>query len=142
MDIVTAKLISFTEKILTYRDRSRYIKKEKAKNLHPFFEWLHAFLWAAGVVLLLNQYLFQAYVIPSPSMTPALKIQDRLLVNKLIYGPELIPSLFKLPGLTTPKRQDIILFENPEYHSRGAFFDISQRLIFMLSLSLIDIDKE
>ncbi len=69
MQIIVKKLISFTEVNLTRSKRSKYIKREKQKRIHPILDWVGAFIWAAGVVLILNQYLFQAYVIPSPSMS-------------------------------------------------------------------------
>jgi signal peptidase I len=77
---------SFTERYLTRRKRKKaYIKaKQKAKN--PIIDWIEAFLWAAIVVLLINQYVAQAYQIPSGSMKNTLKIQDRIFVNKMISG--------------------------------------------------------
>lgn len=142
MNTVTERLISFTERVLTHRKRSKYIKKEKQKMLHPVIDWVGAFIWAAGVVLLLNQYLFQAYVIPSGSMEDTLLIKDRLFVNKFIYGPELLPGIGKLPGFKEPTRSEIIIFENPEYKSRGTLFDLTQRIVFMLTLSMVDLDKD
>ena len=131
-----------TETILTYRKRRKRIKKEKAKNKNFLLDWIEAFLWAAGMVLLINQYLFQAYQIPSGSMIDTLLIGDRIFVNKLVYGPELLPGLLKLPSPIKPQRNDIIIFENPAYISRGTAFDIAQRVIFMLTLSLVDIDRD
>jgi signal peptidase I len=94
------------------------------------------------VVLLINQYLFQAYQIPSGSMIDTLLIKDHIFVNKLIYGPELLPGVGKLPSLINPKRNEVIIFENPSYISRGPVFDIAQRVIYMLTLSLVDIDRD
>jgi signal peptidase I len=94
------------------------------------------------VVLLINQYLFQAYQIPSGSMIDTLLIKDRIFVNKIIYGPELLPGVAKLPSPIKPKRNDVIIFENPSYISRGPVFDIAQRVIYMLTLSLVDIDRD
>lgn len=131
-----------TERFLTWRKRRKFIKKEKQKKKNPIIDWIEAFLWAAGVVLLINQYLFQAYQIPSGSMMNTLKIRDRIFVNKVIYGPELIPGKFKLPGLTEPKRSEVIIFESPTYISKGPAFDILQRILYMLTLSLVDIDRD
>jgi len=131
-----------TEKYLTYRRRSRRIRKEKQKSKNILMDWIEAFLWAAGMVLLINQYLLQAYVIPSGSMIDTLLIGDRIFVNKIIYGPELLPGVGKLPSPIVPKRNDIIIFENPQYDSRGPAFDIKQRIIFMLTLSLVDINRD
>jgi signal peptidase I len=94
------------------------------------------------VVLLINQYLFQAYKIPSGSMIDTLLIGDHIFVNKIIYGPELLPGIGKLPSPIKPKREDVIIFENPEYISQGPVFDIAQRIIFMLTLSFVDIDRD
>lgn len=105
-------------------------------------DWLEAFIWAACMVLLANQYLLQAYVIPSGSMIDTMLVGDRIFVNKLVYGPELLPGIGKLPSPFKPQRNDIIIFENPSYISRGTAFDVAQRVIYMLTLSLVDIDRD
>jgi signal peptidase I len=135
-------LQSLAETLLTRRNYARRIKKEKQKAKNPVLDWVEAFLWAAGMVLLANQYLLQAYVIPSGSMINTLLIGDRIFVNKIIYGPELLPGLAKLPSPIKPKRNDIIIFENPSYSSRGPVFDVAQRIIYMLTISLVDIDRD
>jgi signal peptidase I len=135
-------LQSLAEAFLTRRKQARRIKREKQQAKNPVLDWIEAFVWAAGMVLLANQYLLQAYVIPSGSMINTLLIGDRIFVNKLIYGPELLPGLFKLPSPIKPARNDIIIFENPSYLSRGPVFDIAQRVIFMLTISLVDIDRD
>jgi len=136
------KLQIVTEKYLSYRRKKDRIKREKQKAKNKILDWIEAFLWAAGVVLLINQYLFQAYQIPSGSMIDTLLIRDRIFVNKIIYGPELLPGLAKLPSPIKPVRNDIIIFENPSYISRGTVFDVAQRIIYMLTLSFVDIDRD
>ncbi|MDX9801851.1 MAG: signal peptidase I [Spirochaetia bacterium] len=131
-----------TEKFLTWRNIRKYRKYEKQKNKNPVLDWVEAFLWAAMVVLLINQYLFQAYQIPSGSMMNTLLVKDRIFVNKIIYGPELLPGILKIPGFFSPKRGEVVIFESPTYLSNGPLFDIAQRIIYMLTLSLIDIDKD
>jgi len=135
-------LQTLTEAVLTRRKRAQRIKKEKQKAKNPVLDWIEAFVWAAGMVLLANQYLLQAYVIPSGSMINTLLIGDRIFVNKLVYGPELLPGFLKLPSPIRPARNDIIIFENPSYTSRGLVFDVAQRIIFMLTISLVDIDRD
>ncbi|MDR2941693.1 MAG: signal peptidase I [Treponema sp.] len=120
----------------------RRIKKEERQAKNPLLDWIGAFVWAAGMVLLANQYLVQAYRIPSGSMIDTLNIGDHVFVNKIVYGPELLPGVFKLPSPVKPKRNDIIIFENPSYISRGPVFDIAQRILYMLTLTLVDIDRE
>jgi len=131
-----------TEKILSRRVKIRRIKKEKRKKKNLVLDWVEAFLWAACMVLLINQYLVQAYRIPSGSMINTLNIGDHVFVNKIVYGPELLPGLLKLPSTIQPKRNDIIIFESPAYISRGTVFDIAQRVLYMLTLSLVDIDRD
>jgi len=135
-------LQTFTEAVLTRRKRAQRVKREKQRAKNPVLDWIEAFVWAAGMVLLANQYLLQAYVIPSGSMINTLLIGDRIFVNKLIYGPELLPGMVKLPSPVKPARNDIIIFENPSYISRGPVFDVAQRIIFMLTISLVDIDRD
>ena len=78
---------SATERVLTWRKRRRIVKKEKQKKKNPVVDWLDAIFSAVVIVLLINQYLLQAYQIPSESMVPSLLINDRIFVNKLVYAP-------------------------------------------------------
>ena len=106
-------------------------------------DWLDAILSAVVIVLLINQYLLQAYQIPSPSMEPSLLVSDRIFVNKIVYGPELDPRNAEDPRASTaPRAGDVIIFESPEYISSGPVMDILQRIIYMVTLSLVDIDKD
>ncbi len=157
LDNFLSKIVTGTEAVLTWRARRRWTRKQKQKQKNVILDWVEAFVWSACVVLLVNQYAFQAYEIPSPSMEPTLlghdlpgdHAHDRIFVNKFEYGPELLPGLFKLPGFTVPHRGDIIIFENPDYtspvygagHAAVTAFDITQRLIYMMTLSLVDIDR-
>lgn len=142
MDSFFDKVQLSTEKILSWNKKRRRIKKEKEKKKNPVLDWVEAFLWAAVVVLLINQYFFQAYQIPSPSMVETLQIKDRLFVNKMIFGPELVPGKFKIDSPRDPRRNEIIIFESPTYLSKGPVFDVAQRLIYMITFSLVDIDKD
>ncbi len=138
----TLRLQATTEQFLTWRKRRRLKKKRRQQKKNVIVDWLEAFLWAACVVLLINQYLLQAYRIPSGSMMDTLLLGDRIFVNKVAYGPELLPGLVKLPGFSEPKRGEVIIFENPSYISRGTAFDIVQRVLYMVTLSMVDIDRD
>lgn len=138
----TLRLQSGTESLLAWRKRRRLRKKQKQQKKNVIIDWLEAFLWAAGVVLLINQYVLQAYRIPSGSMMNTLLEGDRIFVNKLVYGPELLPGLVKLPGFSVPERGEVVIFENPSYISRGTAFDIVQRVLYMVTLSIVDIDRD
>lgn len=131
-----------TENYLTKRKIRKKLRKEKLKKRNPILDWVLAILEAAFWVLLLNQYLLQAYQIPSGSMEKTLLINDRIFVNKLIFGPELLPGVGKLKGFREPVRGDVITFENPTYISKGPAFDLVQRILYMITFSLVDIDKD
>ncbi len=141
-------IVGVTERFLSWRKKRRLAKKEKQKKKNPVLDWLDAILSAVVIVLVINQYFLQAYQIPSASMEPTLLISDRIFVNKLVYGPELAPGIVKLPGFRAPARGDIIIFENPEYLPKRSaiigpvLMDVIQRVVYMVTLSLVDIDRD
>jgi signal peptidase I len=135
-------LQSFTERVLTHRLKRKLKDRMKQQRRNPILDWAYAILWAACVVLVINQYVFQNYRIPSESMVDTLLIGDMIFVDKLSFGPELLPGVAKLPGLTKSQRGQIIVFENPSYLSKGPIFTIAQQMIYMLTLTLVDIDRD
>jgi len=136
------KLQSFTELLLTRRLRKRLKEKMKQQRRNAFVDWLLAILWAACVVLVINQYVFQNYQIPSESMVKTLRIGDMIFVDKFSFGPEILPGVAKLPGVAQPRRGQIIVFENPTYLSKGPVFTVIQQMVYMLTLTLVDIDRD
>jgi signal peptidase I len=65
-------------------------------------EWVLLILGALTIALLIKTFLFQAFYIPSESMDPTLKKNDRVIVNKLSYK------------LHDVHRGDIVVFKTPE----------------------------
>ena len=109
--------------------RKRARVKESRSWQGTIWEWAKAILWALAVALLIRQFLFQAFRIPTGSMKNSLLVHDYLFVNKMIYGAKtpdrlVIPFLNKtliddiphvrLPGFRQPEQGDIIVFEFPE----------------------------
>ena len=89
-------------------------------------EWIESIVIAFILAMFIRTFFIQAFKIPSGSMRPTLIERDRLMVNKLRYGPKVPFSKDKrLPGMTEPKRGDIIVFVYPEDPSR----DFIKRLI-------------
>ena len=91
------------------------MKKVKKKNLgkSAVREWAEAIIIALILALFIRTFFIQAFKIPSGSMMPTLKPGDRILVNKLFYGPR-IPILgIRLPIFSKPKRADVIVFVHP-----------------------------
>jgi signal peptidase I len=135
-------LKAFTEHRLTLRLKRRLAQKMKQQAKHWLRDWIEAILWAVCMVLLINQYLFQMYRIPSGSMSGTLEIGDMIFVDKLSYGPELLPGMVKFPGIRNAARGEVIVFENPAYLSKGPVFTILQQFIYMATITLVDIDLD
>ncbi len=142
-------LLSFLEhntvRILTKRKALKAFEKAQKNNRTVLSElrgWIDALVFAVFAVLLINQYVFQLFVIPSPSMVPTLNVSDRVFVSKTIYGIELYPGGPKIGNTNRQvQRDDIITFYNPEYNSKGPVFDILSQILYMGTFSLVNIDR-
>ena len=75
--------------------------KPKPSGVRNAVEWVVIAGGALLVAFLIKTFLLQAFYIPSLSMDPTLKINDRVLVNKLSYD------------LHEVHRGDIVVFESP-----------------------------
>jgi signal peptidase I len=80
-------------------------------------EWVLLIGGALLIAFLIKTFLFQAFYIPSESMTPTLKVGDRVLVNKLSYK------------LHDVNRGDIVVFEAPEDEATPGVKDLVKRVI-------------
>jgi signal peptidase I len=135
-----------TERQLTKRlqriAREKALKAQKKTLKGELFSWLDAIVFAVVFVLLINQYIFQLFMIPTPSMVETLLVKDRVFVSKTAYGVELYPGGPKLFSDRVPLRDDVIVFYNPEYESRGPVFDVLSQMIYMATFSLVNIDVD
>ena len=143
MDRFLTFLECTAEKRLTRRKQLKaYQKEQKHSILREIWSWVDALIFAIFWVILINQYLFQLFVIPSPSMVSTLNVGDRVIVNKDSYGIELYPAGKKvLTDTRSVQRDEIITFYNPEYDSKGPVFDVLSQIVYMGTLTLVNIDK-
>lgn len=88
-------------------------------------EWVESIVIALVLALFIRAFFIQAFRIPSGSMRMTLIEGDRLMVNKLRYGPKFPFTNYRLPGFSHPKRGDIIVFRFPVDHKK----DFIKRLI-------------
>ena len=136
----------FTEDHLTRRleriARERDARAVKRTFKGELLSWLDAIVFAVIAVLLINQYIFQLFMIPSPSMVDTLLIKDRVFVSKTAYGIETYPGGPKIFTTHAPMRDDVIVFYNPEYISRGPVFDVLAQIVYMATFSMINIDLD
>ena len=76
-------------------------EKARSSGVRNIVEWVGIAGGALLIAFLIKTFLLQAFYIPSLSMDPTLKINDRVLVNKLSYD------------LHDVHRGDIVVFESP-----------------------------
>ena len=76
-------------------------------------EWTESLIIAFILAMFIRTFFIQAFKIPSGSMRPTLIEGDRLLVNKLRYGPKIPFTKWRIPGFTEPQRWDIVVFVYP-----------------------------
>jgi signal peptidase I len=135
-----------TERYLTKRKKRLELEKAARAVKRTFkgelLGWLDAIVFAVVFVLLVNQFLFQLFLIPTPSMVATLLVKDRVFVSKTSYGIELYPGGPKVLDSKEPLRDDVIVFYNPMYESRGPVFDILSQIIYYGTFSLVNIDKD
>ncbi len=81
-------------------------RSRRSKSAKPSWavalEWGILIVAALLIALLIKTFLFQAFYIPSDSMVPTLKTNDRVIVNKLSYH------------LHPVHRDDVIVFKSPK----------------------------
>ncbi len=131
----------WTESFLTRRKAKKLYKKGHKSFKSELLDWVNAIMFAVVVVILINQFLFQLFVIPSPSMLETLQIGDRVSVSKVTYGLELWPEGPKVFNSRRPDRDDIITFYNPDVEKRGFLYNLIMRVLYMGTFSLVNIDR-
>ena len=145
MEKFMAMIVGWTEARLTHRKALKaYEEAHKAPRtfVGELLGWIDALLFAIVVVILINQYLFQLFVIPSPSMVHTLEVKDRVFVGKNSYGTELYSAGKKIfTSNRLVHRDNIITFYNPEYPNKGVFFNVLSQFIYSGTFTLVNIDK-
>jgi len=89
-------------------------RKLQKKEKSSVQEWIESIVIAFFLAMFIRTFFFQAFRIPSGSMEHTLEVGDRLLVNKMQYGPMVPFSHYRIPGLAKPKRGDVIVFKYPQ----------------------------
>ena len=96
--------------------RAMLEESDERSRLRGTVEWLVVLGSAVIVALLLRAFLFQAFFIPSESMEATLRVDDRVLVNKLSYR------------FGDVERGEIVVFRRPD-DQPGEFRDLIKRVI-------------
>lgn len=88
--------------------------KSQVRNL---LEWAGVIGGAILIAVVVRTFVFQTFWIPTPSMSPTLVKNDRVLVNKLSYR------------FHDPRRGDVVVFERPPNEPEGETKDLIKRVI-------------
>lgn len=142
MDRIYDWVLRVTETRLTRRKAMKATEKAHRSFLTEAWGWIDALLFAIVFIFIMNQFFVQIFLIPSPSMVGTLEVRDRVLVNKQAYGIEVYPGGPKVLDARAPDRDDIITFYNPQYESRGPFFDVFSQVVYLATLSFVNIDRD
>ena len=97
----------------------------KPETIAVIREWVESILIAVLLALFIRAFFIQAFKIPSGSMKPTLQEGDKIMVNKLLYGPHIPFTHYRIHGIREPKRGDIVVFKYPEDRKK----DFIKRLI-------------
>ncbi len=79
--------------------KDKYIGAEAAKKYKKSAarEWIDAGIFAVIAATLIRTFVFEAYVIPTPSMEKTLLVNDFLFVSKFSYGPRIPNTPVAMP---------------------------------------------
>jgi len=124
---------------INYAQDVSYIKDRSLQPKTGLGEWVSSIVFAIVAATFVHTYFMQPYVIPTPSLERTLRVGDFLFVSKFHFGArtpmtavaapmvhDSIPLVgwrsylrkpqipyFRLPGLSTPKKNDIVVFSWP-----------------------------
>ena len=107
-------------------------------------DWLDAALQAVFIIILVNVFIIQLYMIPSESMVPQFLVKDRVVVFKTPAGPTFPLTEISLPRLRSYKRGDIVVFRNPhtDQSKKAEVKTFTSQLVFMLTLTTVNLNVD
>jgi signal peptidase I len=77
---------------------NRHRKLKKSNRQYKYWmEWVEAILFATVAATLIRIFIFEMYVIPTPSMEKSLLVGDYLCVSKAAYGPKMPNTPLSFP---------------------------------------------
>lgn len=118
--------------------------KGGARAVFEAVDWIDALIQAVFMVLLIQIFIVQLYVIPSESMVPQFLVKDRVIVFKTASGPKFPLSDVGLPCMKTYRRGDIVVFRNPHYSMdrKSEVKTVTSQLVYMLTFMAVNLNKD
>lgn len=107
-------------------------------------DWIDALAQAVFMVLLIQIFIAQLYVIPSESMVPEFLVKDRVIVFKTASGPKFPLSNVGVPCAKKYKRGDIVVFRNPHYSMdrKSEVKTVTSQLVYMLTFMAVNLNTD
>lgn len=124
---------------------SLIVKPFGAKRIvFEVLDWVDALVQAVFMVLLIQIFIFQLYVIPSESMVPSFLVKDRVVVSKITSGPKFPLSDVGIPCLKKYKRGDVIVFRNPHYilDRKSEVRSVVSQIVYMLTFTGVNLNVD
>ena len=127
----------------SYPRRDRNAKARKRGIIALVLEWVDALASAIIAVVLIETFIFQLYQVPTESMVPIFLGGDRPFTVKLVFGPRLPLTEWRLPFLRQPARGDVVTIANPRYSENSGtnLKKYFSQMVFMATLTLVNIDR-
>ena len=135
-------------KIITQDWNVPYTKKKKPRGLawmvFEILDWVDALVQAVFMVLLIQIFILQLYVIPSESMVPTFLVKDRVVVTKLGSGPKFPLTEIGLKSITKYKRGNIVVVRNPHYKidRKSEIKTVTSQLVSMLTFMTVNLNTD
>ncbi len=131
--------LGFYSYVVNYSMDAEYIVDRDLKPRTGLGEWVSSIVFAVVAATFVHTYFIQPYVIPTGSLERTLRVGDFLFVSKFHFGArtpmtaiaapmvhDTLPILktksyvnkpqipyFRLPGLSSPKKNDLVVFSWP-----------------------------
>lgn len=102
---------------MTEKSKTGTLANSIPQNYRGFVEIVVIIVIAVVVALIVRMFLLQLFFIPSESMDPTLKVNDKIFVNKLAYK------------FHDVERGDIIVFDAPEQVRTEKIKDLIKRVV-------------
>src|SRR5260370_25926720 len=96
-----------------HRQEAAPSSPERPPRGEGLWETLRSLLVVLVGVLCFRTFIAEATVIPTGSMEKTIMIGDHLFLDKLLYGPQVPYTSWRVPAVRTVRRQEIVAFHYP-----------------------------
>lgn len=114
------------------------------KIFFEIIDWVDALLQAVFMVLLIQIFVLQLYVIPSESMVPSFLVGDRVVVTKTASGPKFPLCNVGVPCLKKYERGDVVVFRNPHYSldRKSEVKTVVSQILYMITFTALNLNVD